>query len=108
VNVGTNAVSAMCSKSSVHEAHLAQDDTGIREAVGVFHRAEDLQQAIDALLSSGFHRSQLSLLASETDVVAKLGHIYRRTSDLAADPTVPRTASRRRPSATAREPSSLR
>jgi hypothetical protein len=102
VNVGTNAVSAMCSKSSVHEAHLAQDDTGIREAVGVFHRAED------ALLSSGFHRSQLSLLASETDVVAKLGHIYRRTSDLAADPTVPRTASRRRPSATAREPSSLR
>jgi hypothetical protein len=58
----------------------------------VFHRAEDLQAAIDALLSSGFHRSALSLLATETEVVAKLGHVYRKTSDLTDDPDVPRVA----------------
>jgi hypothetical protein len=92
LNSAMNTVSEVDTKSLVHDAHLAEEDTDVREAVSVFHSAEDLQQAIDALLSSGFHRSALSLLASEAEVVAKLGHIYRKTADLAADPQVPRIA----------------
>ena len=68
------------------------DDASVREAVAVFKTARDLEEAIDELLRSGFHRSALSLLANESEVVAKLGHVYRKTSDLAADPSVPRTA----------------
>ena len=71
---------------------VAEDDLIVREAVAVFHSADDLQNAIDELLRSGFHRSALSLLANEAEVVAKLGHVYRKTSDLVADPAVPRTA----------------
>jgi hypothetical protein len=71
---------------------VAEDDLFVREAVAVFHSADDLQNAIDELLRSGFHRSALSLLANEAEVVAKLGHVYRKTTDLAADPAVPRTA----------------
>jgi hypothetical protein len=71
---------------------VAEDCTIVREAVAVFHSADDLQNAIDELLHSGFHRSALSLLANEAEVVAKLGHVYPKTSDLAADPAVPRTA----------------
>ena len=65
---------------------------GVREAVGVFKRPEDLQGAIDTLLSSGFHRASLSLLASEHAVEAKLGHWYSRADALADDDSVPRTA----------------
>ena len=42
-----------------------QDVRTVSEAVGIFNRAQDLQGAIDELLSSGFHRSELSLLASD-------------------------------------------
>ena len=76
---------------SSEPAHL-EDHTVVREAVAVFHSAEDLQNAIDEVLRSGFHRSSLSLLANEAEVIAKLGHVYRKTSDLVADPAVPRTA----------------
>lgn len=62
------------------------------EAVGIFHRTEDFQNAIDDLLSSGFDRAELSLLASESAVTAKLGRHYRKTSLLADDPSVPRAA----------------
>lgn len=62
------------------------------EAVGIFHRNEDLQGAIDELLNSGFHRSELGLLASEAAVQEKLGHHYRRIDALADDPAAPRSA----------------
>jgi hypothetical protein len=62
----------------------------IREVVGIFSNSEDLQAAIDDLLSSGFHRSQLSLLASEHAVQEKLGHQYRKSQQRADHPTVPR------------------
>ena len=62
------------------------------EAVGVFNRSEDFQDAIDELLSSGFHRAELSLLASERAVQEKLGHRYKKASELQDDPRVPRTA----------------
>jgi hypothetical protein len=71
---------------------LANEPEGVREAVAVFDTAETLQNAIDELLSSGFHRAELSLLASEADVVSKLGHKYRKSSELADDPSVPRAA----------------
>ena len=62
----------------------------VREAVGVFNRPEELQHAIDELLSSGFHRAELSLLAGEQAVEEKLGHRYKKISALADHPTVPR------------------
>jgi hypothetical protein len=71
---------------------LKQKIRTVREAVGVFHRAEELQAAIDDLLQSGFHRAELSLLASEHAVNRKLGHRYRKVSSLEDDPVIPRAA----------------
>jgi hypothetical protein len=45
---------------------IEPDHGAVREAVGVFNNAENFQDAIDELLSSGFHRAELSLLAVNT------------------------------------------
>jgi hypothetical protein len=65
---------------------------GPREAVGIFHDADALETAIDELLSAGFDRADLSLLASERAVEDKLGHRYQRVDALADDPGAPRVA----------------
>lgn len=39
--------------------------TAIREAVGVFHNAAEMEAAIEALEESGFDRAEISLLAGE-------------------------------------------
>jgi hypothetical protein len=70
---------------------VEQDACTISEAVGIFRRSQDLQVAIDELLSSGFHRSELSLLADASIVEAKLGP-YEKVNLLADDPAVPRSA----------------
>jgi len=62
----------------------------IREAVGVFESPEKLQEAIDDLMSSGFDRAELSLLAAEGTVDEKLGHKYRKVAELEDSPIVPR------------------
>ena len=62
------------------------------EVVGVFHKAEDLETTIDELLSSGFDRAELSLLASEAAVAEKLGGYYQPVSEMADNPDVPRAA----------------
>lgn len=62
------------------------------EAVGVFDDAATLQDAIDELLSAGFDRAELSLLASEHAVEEKLGHAYEKVTELEDDTSVPRTA----------------
>ena len=62
------------------------------EAVGVFANAESLQEAIDELLSSGFNRTEISLLASEHTVEEKLGHAYKKVEELEDDLSVPRAA----------------
>jgi hypothetical protein len=62
------------------------------EAVGVFSDADTLQEAIDELLSAGFDRADLSLLASEHAVVEKLGHRYRKVAELEDDTAIPRQA----------------
>jgi hypothetical protein len=64
----------------------------LREAVGVFLSADDLQAAIDELLSSGFHRAELSLLAGEDAVNEQLGGRFTSTRALEDDPGVPRSA----------------
>ncbi|WOH53289.1 hypothetical protein [Bradyrhizobium sp. sBnM-33] len=68
-----------------------QPDT-VREAVGVFASENDLQAAIDELLSSGFDRAELSLLASQEVVNEKLGSDSASLRVVEDDPVVPRTA----------------
>jgi hypothetical protein len=72
--------------------NAAQETRTIAEAVAIFQRNEDFQSAIDELLSSGFHRSELGLLASETAVREKLGGQFKSVRALADDPAVPRSA----------------
>ena len=55
---------------------VAKEVDSVRAAVAVFNTTQTLQNAIDELLNSGFHRAELSLVASEADVVSKLGHKY--------------------------------
>lgn len=64
----------------------------VREAVGVFADDASLQDAIDALLSSGFDRADLSLLASQAAVEEKLGGVYEKVADIEDNPDVPRAA----------------
>ena len=71
---------------------LPGEREGLCEVVGVFHAADDFEAAIEELLSSGFDRAQLSLLASERAIEDKLEHRYRSVAELADDPTTPRTA----------------
>jgi hypothetical protein len=71
---------------------IEKDADVVREAVGIFHKSDELQNAIDELLSFGFHRAELSLLASEEAVEEKLGHQYERVRALADDPAAPRAA----------------
>jgi hypothetical protein len=64
----------------------------VREAIGVFATHDELQGAIDELLSSGFHRAELSLLATQQAVEKELGYRYEKIKELEDNPYVPRTA----------------
>jgi hypothetical protein len=64
----------------------------VREVVGVFHDQESFLSAIDDLLSAGFDRAELSLLASDEAIEQKLGHAYERVQELEDDGNVPRVA----------------
>lgn len=68
----------------------AREADAIREAVGYFGTADTLQEAIDELMSSGFDRAELNLLAAEHTVEQKLGHKYRKVTELEDDAAVPR------------------
>ena len=57
----------------------------VREAVTAFDDLEHFQAAVDELLSSGFDRAELSLIARDDAVVEKLGHIYRRVEEVEDD-----------------------
>jgi hypothetical protein len=63
----------------------------IREAVAVFDTADEFDAAIEDLMSAGFDRADISLLAGQHAVEEKLGHRYRRVADVEDDPNVPRT-----------------
>jgi hypothetical protein len=71
---------------------VTQKSNILREAVAVFTTADDLQAAVDELLSSGFHRAELSLLAGEDILNEKLGRDVANVRDLEDDPTAPRSA----------------
>ena len=62
----------------------------IREAVAYFDASKELEEAIDELLSSGFDRAEISLLATEKTVEEQLGHQYHKVAELEDDPAVPR------------------
>lgn len=64
----------------------------VREVVGVFHKVEDVHAAVDELLNSGFDRAELSLLASEKAVEAKLGNCSFRRAEPGDNPSTPQTA----------------
>ena len=87
-----NAKSDLCFDAIQEKSDMPaeQEANVIREAVGVFDSANTLQEAIDDLLSSGFNRAELSLLAAEKTVEEKLGHKYQKIAELEDDPIVPR------------------
>lgn len=62
----------------------------VREAAAVFDQPAHLQAAIDELLSSGFRRAELSLLAGEQAVLEKLGR-HGSIASLADNPDAPPT-----------------
>ena len=64
----------------------------VREALGVFHDRDSFQSAVDDLMSAGFDRAELSLLAGARAVEEKLGHAYHKIKELEDDPKVPRAA----------------
>jgi hypothetical protein len=64
----------------------------VREAVAVFQTEKDMQAAIDDLLTHGFNRAEISLLASTDAVEKKLGHRFRSVRELEDDPDVPTIA----------------
>jgi hypothetical protein len=59
-----------------------------REAVGLFHDEKTLQDAADELLINGFNHADLSLLAADRTIEARLGHKFDRVADLEDDPSV--------------------
>lgn len=72
-------------------ASKGKKDT-VREAVAVFDDEDTLVAAADELMSAGFDRADLSLVAGEATVTEKLGHMYKQMEREEDDPKVPRTA----------------
>ena len=70
---------------------MHEQSENLREAVGVFASASDLQAAIDEFLSSGFHRAELSLLVGEDALNEHLGG-FADARSLEDDHAVPRSA----------------
>lgn len=62
----------------------------IPEAVGVFDRVEDLQQAVYDLHLVGFSRYDMSLLGAQKALEAKLGKAFWRAEEIEDDPHAPR------------------
>ncbi len=72
-----------------HEPHVAHETP---ETVGVFSSTDALDHAVEELLGSGFEQADISLLATDDTVEAKLGHRLARSADAEDDPSVPRRA----------------
>ncbi len=66
------------------------DNAQGKEVVGVFGDASSFQEAIDELLTSGFDRAEISLLAGEEAVVEKLGHKYKKIEEIEDSDEAPR------------------
>ena len=75
---------------------IGKHEPTVREAVGIFHNAESLRGAIEALLTSGFTSDEIGLLASEQVVEQSLGDLYVRTNATSDSPDAPAIAFVRR------------
>jgi len=84
----TNATGAF--KGLKPREYVLMTDSNIREVVGAFRDVDSLESAAEALMSNGFDRNLLSLVASEETVQDKLGHRVRRVEELIDDPATPR------------------
>jgi len=63
----------------------------VRETVGIFKDPANLQAAVEELQSHGFMYHELSVLAGESTIQEKLGHLYKRVQSAEDDPEAPRT-----------------
>jgi len=70
------------------ELPMLQPPETLHEAVGIFTNTDDLQAAMDELLSTGFHRAELSLLAGECVLSGR----FTDARALEDDPAAPRSA----------------
>lgn len=79
---------AMSQNDEMHETTFI----GVPEAVGIFDTFEALQKAIYDLMIAGFSRYDISLLADQKVLEAKLGRSYWTAPELADNPDAPRAA----------------
>ncbi len=77
-------------KTQVKNPATGRKKLAVREAVGIFQEPGDLQAAIDELQSRGFMRHEISVLAGESAIQEKLGHLYKRVQQAEDDPKAPR------------------
>lgn len=78
---------------------IGKHEPTVREAVGIFHNAESLRGAIEALLAANFGFDEIGLLASEQVVEQSLGDLYVRTNSASDSPNAPAIAFVRREAA---------
>jgi hypothetical protein len=64
-------------------------DYKVREAVGVFTDADELEGAIEDLHLAGFDRNQIHLLTSRRVAETKLGHMVGHVRELEDEPNLP-------------------
>jgi hypothetical protein len=65
-------------------------ETRLREAVGIFNSPQDVEHVVRDLMTVGFDRADISILATEETVRDKLGRYYQDTHAAADDPRAPR------------------
>jgi len=66
------------------------DPFKVREVVAVFHNAQALEAATDALDKAGFPETTISIMADAKSVAEKLGHRFEPVEKMEDDPNVPR------------------
>lgn len=64
----------------------------IPEAVGLFHHHDNMQNAINALETSGFERREISVLGSEKAIEERYGSSHVPSKILEDDPNAPRSS----------------
>ena len=73
-----------------HDPPSDSDVVVVREVVGAAQSREELDALVDRLTTSGFDRSDISLMASHDAVVQKLRAIYHNAVEIAEAPDLPR------------------
>jgi len=72
--------------------NTAANSEFIHEVSGAFFELDDLQEAVNELVSSGFKREAISMLASEQTVRQDLGSYYTQINQFTGKPEAPVTA----------------